>query len=159
MKEEEFFESTTNAVRSALEHWLKLHFGEKCEEYEHSCECCQRWRLAEELLRFDRHNPSDLKKEIADLVECLRWRRELDAELDAQYLLQNVTAGYVGNSPVFWREGGSGYTQWIDEAKRWTNEEAETQVRSTSGTHQWVIWKLSSIEKAAKRTVDIQDLR
>lgn len=73
------------------------------------------------------------------------------------YLLQNCTAGYVGNSPLFWREGGSGYTPWIDEAKRWTRAEAESQMRSTSGTHTWVMWPVSVVESLAKRTVDVQD--
>lgn len=76
-----------------------------------------------------------------------------------QYLLQNCSGGYVGNSPVFWREGGSGYTPWIDEAKRWTKEDAELYIRSTRGTHSWQMWSVAEIESVAKRTVDIQDLR
>ncbi len=75
------------------------------------------------------------------------------------YLLQNCSSGYLGNSPVFWKKGGCGYTQWIDEAERWTKEDAECLIRSTSGTHSWRMWSLSDIEASAKRTVDIQDLR
>ncbi len=75
------------------------------------------------------------------------------------YLLQNCSGGYVGNSPVFWREGGFGYTPWIDDAKRWTKEEAEAQIRSTTGSHKWKMWPLSIIRQSAKQTVDIQDLR
>lgn len=75
------------------------------------------------------------------------------------YLLQNCHAGYLGNSPVFWAEGGSGYTQWIDQAKRWTWKEARAQVRATRGTHRWKIWPLDLIERCAKRTVDMLDLR
>jgi hypothetical protein len=74
------------------------------------------------------------------------------------YLLQNIGAGYVGNSPVFWATDG-GYTQWIDNAKRWTREDAQLQIRSTKGSHNWKAWRLSVIEKYAQRTVDIQDLR
>lgn len=76
-------------------------------------------------------------------------------EENQKYLLQNCTAGYVG----FWREGGSGYTPWIDEAKRWTLKEADAQIRSTSGTHSWKLWSLDAIEAIAKRTVDIQDMQ
>lgn len=75
------------------------------------------------------------------------------------YLLQNCSAGYLGNSPLFWREGGCGYTQWIDEAKRWTYREARVQIRSTRGTHHWKMWPLTDIEAVARRTVDMQDLR
>lgn len=78
---------------------------------------------------------------------------------EPMYLLQNVTAGYLGNSPVFWRDGGGGYTQWIDEAKHWTKAETEQQIRSTSGTHKWAMWSVDEIIAAARRTVDIQDLR
>lgn len=75
------------------------------------------------------------------------------------FLLQNCGAGYVGNSPVFWREGGCGYTPWIDEAKRWTKEEAEVVIRGSEGSHSWKMWPVDLIESVAKRTVDIQDLR
>lgn len=77
---------------------------------------------------------------------------------DNGYLLQNTRDGYIGNSPVFWADGG-GYTQWIDEARVWTKEEAERQISATVGSHSWELWLLSDIEKVAKRTVDIQDLR
>jgi hypothetical protein len=74
------------------------------------------------------------------------------------YLLHNLNAGYIGNSPIFWAERG-GYTQWIDDAKRWTWQEARAQIRSSRSSHSWRIWKLSEIEAVAKRTVDIQDLQ
>ena len=73
-------------------------------------------------------------------------------------LLQNVSSGFIGNSPVFWAEGG-GYTQWISDAKLWTSDEADLQIRSTRGSHSWMKWPLSTIKKHAKLTVDIQDLR
>lgn len=75
-----------------------------------------------------------------------------------EYLLQNCGAGFLGNSPIFWQKGDSGYTQWIDDAKRWTYKEAKIQMKSTSGTHKWKLWPLDVIESVAKRTVDIQDL-
>lgn len=73
------------------------------------------------------------------------------------YLLQKRNAGYLGNSPVFYHKGGSGYTQWIDEAKHWTKEEAEKIIRSTQGTHDWVLWKLDEVKSAARYTVDTQN--
>jgi hypothetical protein len=76
-----------------------------------------------------------------------------------EYLLQNCSGGYVGNSPVFWHKDGSGYTHWIDDAKRWTKDEAEKQILSTRGSHTWQMWSVDEIEAVAKRTVDIQDLR
>lgn len=75
------------------------------------------------------------------------------------YLLQNVTAGCLGNCPQFWREGGSGYTVNIDEAQRFTPEEAANIVRSSRGTHKWKRWKVQHVLQAAIRVVDIQTLR
>ncbi len=74
-----------------------------------------------------------------------------------QYLLQNVTAGYLGNSPVFWSNHG-GYTQWIDDAKVWGYKEAREQIKSTKGSHSWKMWPLEIVQKMAKKTVDMQDL-
>lgn len=83
-------------------------------------------------------------------------KQEPEPEL---FYLQNVTAGYLGNSPLFWRKGGSGYTQWIDEAELFTREKAGNLARAATGTHAFVIWSRTEIEKVARRTVDMQDLR
>lgn len=74
------------------------------------------------------------------------------------YLLCNRSAGFLGNSPVFWRKGGSGYTQWIDEAEHWTEVEADRQIRSCMGSHHFEKIPLSLVERLAKRTLDQQDL-
>ena len=42
----------------------------------------------------------------------------------APFFLWNKTAGFVGNSPMLWHKSDSGYTQWIDEAKRFSAEQA-----------------------------------
>ena len=73
-----------------------------------------------------------------------------------QYLLQNVTAGYLGNSPLFWSKHG-GYTQWIDDAKVWEYKEALAQIKSTKGSHSWKMWPLELVLQRARRTIDVQD--
>mgnify|MGYP000144436698 CR=1 FL=1 len=78
---------------------------------------------------------------------------------DDEYLLQNCNVGFVGNSPMFWHEDDSGYTPWIDEAKRFSRSEAEAMINVTRGSHNFCMWSVREIEQAAKRTVDIQDLR
>lgn len=74
------------------------------------------------------------------------------------YLLQNVSAGYIGNSPLFWKEGGGGYTQSVDEAKRFTPDEASKVVRSTKGTHRWKRWHVRDVLKATVRVANIDKL-
>ena len=75
-----------------------------------------------------------------------------------KFLLCNRSAGYLGNSPVFWAEGG-GYSQWIDEAKRFTAAEADLIIRSTKSSHHFEAIPLETLQRIAKRTVDMQDLR
>lgn len=76
------FESTANAVWNVLKPWLELHFGDKCDEYEYGCECCERWKLAEQLLAYDRiGTPEDIEQEIKTLQECLEWRKTLLASM------------------------------------------------------------------------------
>ena len=78
------FESTSQFVWCSLKPWLELHFGEKCDEYEFGCECCERWRLAEELMAYDRiGTPHKIEQEIETLRECLRWREELLEKMQA----------------------------------------------------------------------------
>ena len=73
------------------------------------------------------------------------------------YLLQNLHQQYIGNSPMFWKKGGSGYTQWIDEAEIFDEETANRYLREDGS--KWQIWPIEEIVNNSKRTVDIQDLR
>jgi len=76
-----------------------------------------------------------------------------------KYFLQNLNAGYLGNSPFWWAEGGNGYTVNIDEAKLFTKEEADLTIKSTKGTHRWKIWPEKRVQSAIYRTVDMQKLK
>lgn len=80
------------------------------------------------------------------------------AKKETLYYLQNLSAGFVGNSPIFWKLGGNGYTQWIDEAEQFTTEQADAIIRGTRGSHRWKKWRVSLIQRRAKRTVDMQDI-
>lgn len=75
------------------------------------------------------------------------------------YYLQNVGAGYIGNSPIFWAKDGHGYTQWLDDAEKMTAEEAKKIIASTRGSHKWKRWPVSKIDAISQRTVDIQKMR
>lgn len=73
------------------------------------------------------------------------------------YILQNLDRGFLGNSPCFWLERG-GYGQWIDQARKFTEEEADKIIRSTSSSHKFKKWDWDLIDQVGQRTVDIQDL-
>jgi len=77
---------------------------------------------------------------------------------DTRYYLQNVTAGYVGNSPLFWASDNNGYTQWLDEAAKMTSEEALEIIRTTT-SHHLIAWPVDQVDARAQRTVDVQKLK
>lgn len=75
------------------------------------------------------------------------------------FYLQNLTAGYCGNSPLWWEASDSGYTTRLDCAKKFTAQEVAEIIRSTRGSHRWKKWSVKTVDSAAHRSVDIQDLR
>jgi len=77
-------------------------------------------------------------------------------EMSEEYLLQN---GVAGNSPLWWKWGNCGYSDRVEDAKIWGESEADAQIRSSRGSHNFVKWPLSLVRKHAYLTVDIQDLR
>lgn len=77
------FDFTASVVWAVLEPFLKLHFGERCDEFEFGCECCERWRLADKLLAFDSpRSPQTLTQEIETLKTSLQWREELLSKME-----------------------------------------------------------------------------
>jgi hypothetical protein len=76
-----------------------------------------------------------------------------------KYYLQNIGAGFLGNSPFWWANGGNGYTADIDEAQLFEKGEAQSIVKSTKGTHKWKIWSEKRVKSAIYRTVDMQKLK
>ena len=74
------------------------------------------------------------------------------------FLLINYTAGFIGNSPMFWEKGGSGYTPRVDEAERFTLQDAESLIKGVRSTHRMVAVPLEVIERLANCVIDIQDL-
>ena len=75
--------------------------------------------------------------------------------LKDRYLIRNMDAGFLGNSPIFWRENNSGYTQWINEAKLFTSEKADELVEENP--RKWVKYNAEKVFRIAKQTIDIQD--
>ncbi len=68
---------------------------------------------------------------------------------DKLFYLQNSSAGYLGNSPLFWKRGGNGYTQWIDDAELFTLSEIHKITDSTK-SHTWEVWSKEIVERNIK---------
>ncbi len=75
-----------------------------------------------------------------------------------EFYIQNVGAGYLGNSPIWWGKNGCGYTQWLDEAHRFTSDEADKTIDGCRGSHVLKKWSCEAVDAAARLTVDIQNL-
>ena len=66
------------------------------------------------------------------------------------------TRSFVGNCPVWWGPNGNGYVTRLDEAGRFTEQEAIAQNRTRDTD---VPWPCAEIDKLARITVDAQHMR
>ena len=73
------------------------------------------------------------------------------------YVQKVSTANERIDQTVLWATDDGHYTQWIDDAKRFTEPEADAFIKSTRG--RWRKWPVVAVESHAHRTVDILDLR
>ena len=75
-------------------------------------------------------------------------------DADGMYYLQDARhSAMVGNCPSFWRPGGNGYTTNLDEAERFTFEDAMKQHRCRETDLPWLC---SEVDKLRRPTVDCQ---
>lgn len=79
----------------------------------------------------------------------------VDLAQEPMFYIQD-TRQFVGNCPVWWGPNGSGYVTRLDEAGRYTEQEAVKQnhCRETD-----IPWPCAEIEAIARRTVDFQHMR
>ena len=75
-----------------------------------------------------------------------------------QYLLQNAGIGHLGNSILWWKRGGSGYTEKVVLAERFTSEACDKLIRSSRGSHHFIKHKLEDVIRVSCRVCDMQDL-
>ncbi len=66
------------------------------------------------------------------------------------------TRQFVGNCPVWWGPNGGGYVTRLDEAGRYTEQEAVTQNRTRESD---IPWPCAEIDALARQTVDCQHMR
>jgi len=75
--------------------------------------------------------------------------------MNDKYLIRDMHAGFLGNSPIFWKQNNSGYTQWIDEARLFTSIEADELIEGNPS--RWQKYRAEKVFSISKRTMDIQD--
>lgn len=81
------------------------------------------------------------------------------ARTPVKFYLQNETAGYVGDSPQWWKKGGGGYTIDILDAQQFTAEECAVIKRGSKGTHRWKRWPVSKVLESTMLVANIELLR
>lgn len=90
---------------------------------------------------------------LLELVPELKGRTRDD--VDEMYYIQD-TRQFVGNCPMWWGPDGAGYVTRLDEAGRYTYDQAIRQNRARETD---VPWKCSEIDALARLTVDYQHMR
>lgn len=77
-----------------------------------------------------------------------------EAAVAELYYLQD-SRSYVGNCPMWWKKDGNGYTTRLDDAERFTLEDAMGQHRARPTD---VPWPCHQIDALRRPTVDIQHM-
>ncbi len=71
-----------------------------------------------------------------------------------EYFIQR-TGHYWGNSVVWWRPKRAGYTCYLNDAGRYSEEDAQRIIRHSPEEK---MWPCHVIESLAKLTVDAEDM-
>ena len=79
----------------------------------------------------------------------------VDLGTERMFYIQD-TRQFVGNCPMWWGPNGSGYVTRLDEAGRYTEQEAIKQNRTRDTD---IPWPCAEIDAIARRTVDCQHMR
>jgi len=107
------------------------------------------------LERGDSHHAGQCTKDIASIDALIDASRKGGSEAQPMFYIQD-TRGFVGNCPMWWGPDGRGYVTRLDEAGRYTEEEAiqQNKARDTD-----IPWPCDEIDKLARPTVDFQHMR
>lgn len=72
-----------------------------------------------------------------------------------KYYVQNKERGYLGNSPLWWAQGGHGYTDDLSRAEQFTDEASAQMVKENPD--KWARWPSVLIDQYAHRVFDSQN--
>jgi len=70
-----------------------------------------------------------------------------------KFYIQRHASGFVGDSPLWWKEGGHGYTTQLDDAQVWTEEDAMALLMEDQG-EKFTAWPKPHVEAAVVEIVD-----
>ena len=76
------------------------------------------------------------------------------------YFIQRHESGFMGNLPMWWREGGAGYTPYLDDAQEFTRAEAVKIAGAEPGQRgdKYTAWPAILIRGRARPAFDWNDI-
>lgn len=74
-----------------------------------------------------------------------------------QYYIRRIPSGCWGNSPVWWAVNGQGYTAYLQNAERFSEEAALRMVKEDP--KKWEAFKCCEIDRRCHLVFDVQDLK
>ena len=80
-----------------------------------------------------------------------------DEKIAARYYVRNKSAGYLGNSFIWYAKNGKGYTAYISGAERFERKKAETLVQHDPD--KWEMYECAEIDKRLHFVFDSQDVK
>lgn len=71
-----------------------------------------------------------------------------------EYYIQRVPSGYLGNAPIWWCKDGRGYSAYLENAERFSHEEAMKLQDSSYGKYK--AWPCDFIDSRSFTVFDMQ---
>jgi len=72
------------------------------------------------------------------------------------YYIQNKNAGFMGNAPVWWAKGSNGYTSDLNNAEKFTREEAKKICEGNPNKNVAYTVEYIDNNKGIQRVIDCQ---
>lgn len=140
-------DDVTQGTQGGAVAWMKIE--REYREWENSCKVDDVGYLSTKLISRPPNNPEEWTPLYTHPAE-----RAAMPDDDLYYLQDSRS--YVGNCPSWWAKDRAGYTTKLDEAHRFTFDEAMRQHRERSTD---IPWSCSEIDALARLTVDMQCMR
>lgn len=76
-----------------------------------------------------------------------------------EFYIQRHLSGFLGNAPFWWRHGGQGYSAYLEQAERFSQERAEKICGVPVGEkgEKYRAWPCDFIDSRARKVFDFQD--
>jgi len=74
-----------------------------------------------------------------------------------QYYIQRYASGFLGNSPIWWAKKGNGYSAYLENAERFSKEDADKIL--IAAPEKYAMYPCDFIDAHTHKVFDMQDFR